>query len=459
MGTQEIMVRTFFIETHGCQMNEHDSEKVGSLLRHRGLIPVPAVDQADLYLLNTCSVREKAARKVYSRLGRLRRRKRNDPGFLIGVLGCVAQQEGAELAKKAPFVDFVVGTHRYHELPDVLDDLEAESPSRGQRRSTRVATSFLDEPTPVEMKVPDREGAFRAAVTVMEGCNKRCAFCIVPQTRGRERNRPSSLILDEVRRVAAAGAVEVQLLGQTVNSYRDPSRPGYGFAQLLADVAAVPGLKRIRFTSPHPRHFSDDVIAVIAGNSNICDQVHLPLQSGSNRILRRMRRQHDADWYRALIEKFRRCGRDIALSTDMIVGFPGESDADFEETILLVKFARYEQMFSFKYSPRPGTEAFPWDDDVPDLEKTQRLTMLQRLQREIQLEIHCDKYLGHVVEILVEGTARDGQRLFGRTKSNKIVNFFGVEEPGEFTQVRIVEAGPNSLLGEALVDCRLADAV
>jgi tRNA-2-methylthio-N6-dimethylallyladenosine synthase len=453
------MVRTFFIETHGCQMNEHDSEKIGGLLRHRGLIPVPAVEQADLYLLNTCSVREKAVQKVYSRLGRLRGRKRRDPGFLIGVVGCVAQQEGEEMLKKAPFVDLVVGTHLYHELPDLLDELQDERLSLRFARSPRVATAFLDDPAPVELAVPVREGAFRAGITVMEGCNKLCAFCVVPHTRGRERNRPSSLILDEARRAVAAGSVEVLLLGQTVNSYRDPTRPGYRFADLLADVSAVPGLRRVRFTSPHPRHFGDDVIAVIAGNATICNQVHLPLQSGSSRILRRMRRQHDRDWYMTLVEKFRHCGRDIALSTDMIVGFPGETEEDFEETLDVVSFARYEQMFSFKYSVRPMTEALGWGDDVPDLEKTRRLTILQRLQREIQLEIHRDKYLGGEFEILTEGTARDGRRRFGRTTSNKVVNFFGSETPGDLTWVQITEAGPNSLNGEPLVDCRLADAV
>jgi tRNA-2-methylthio-N6-dimethylallyladenosine synthase len=451
------MARTFFIETHGCQMNEHDSEKIAGLLIHRGLVPVQSADEADLFLLNTCSVREKAAQKVYSRLGEFRSRKQRDPNFLIGVVGCVAQQEGEEMARRVPFVDLVVGTHLYHEIPDLLEPgLDSRSAAG---RNTQVATRFLDDRSPVELDEVQRESSFRANITIMEGCNKRCAFCIVPFTRGLERNRPADNILEEVRRVIDKGYVEILLLGQTVNSYRDPARQGYRFAELLRDIAEMQGLKRLRFTSPHPRHFTDELIAVIASHPVICDQVHVPMQSGSSAILRRMRRQHDRDWYLELLSKFRNCSRYLALSTDVIVGFPGESEQDYEQTLDLVRQARYEQMFSFKYSPRPQTEAFPWDDDIPDVEKTRRLMILQRLQREIQLEIHAERYLGREFEVLVEGTARDGFRRFGRTTTNKVVNFAGNEQPGEFSWIKITENGPNSLVGEPVFDCSLGQVL
>ncbi len=452
------MARTYYIETHGCQMNEHDSEKIGGLLDHYGHRAVSSPEEADLFILNTCSVREKAVQKVYSRLGQLKGRKASDPDFLIGVVGCVAQQEGEQMVKRAAHVDMVVGTHLYHELPDLLEELEGRAQTTTNHGST-VATEFLPDVSPPEIAGVSRGSSFRANVTIMEGCNKHCAFCIVPYTRGSERNRPSRLIVDEVRRCADSGYVEIQLLGQTVNSYKDPERKGYRFAELLGEVATVNGLRRIRFTSPHPRHFTPDVISVIAENQNVCDQIHVPLQSGSSRILRRMRRQHDRAWYEDLVTRFRSCGRELALSTDMIVGFPGETDQDFEETLTLVEFANYEQMFSFKYSPRPNTESETWEDDVPPDEKSRRLTTLQALQRKIQLEIHRRKYLYNEFEVLTEGIAKDGIRKFGRTTSNKIVNFFGSEKPGDFTEVRITSAGPNSLVGDPLVDCQLADAV
>lgn len=446
------MVRTYFIETHGCQMNEHDAERVAGLLEQRGLVAVAAPEEADLFLLNTCSVREKAVQKVYSRLGELQARKKTRPGFRIGVLGCVAQQEGGELLRRAPHVDLVVGPRMYHALPDLLDDLAADPRPAVALRSEDQTDTFLEETGPVSRSSP-----FRAAVTIMEGCNKRCSFCIVPFTRGRERNRPAQKILEEVRRLADRGYVEVLLLGQTVNAYRDPERRGYRFADLLADVARIPGLRRIRFTSPHPRHFTDDVVAVLAGHANVCPQVHLPLQSGSSSVLRRMRRQHDREYYLALIDKFRGCGREIALSTDVIVGFPGETEADFEATLEVVRYARFEQMFSFKYSPRPYTEAAGWEDDVPEEEKSRRLAELQALQREIQMEIHHNKYLGREFEILVEGPARDGRQLAGRTETNKIVNFSGAGHPGDFVWVRITGYGPNALRGETVIDCRLPE--
>jgi len=427
-------------------MNEHDSEKIRGLLSHRGMIPVHDPELADLFVLNTCSVREKAAQKVYSRLGQLRKRKIQDPHFTVAVVGCVAQQEGEEMVKRASHVDLVVGTHQFHNLADLLEETRDQR-SRSQDFQA-VHTKFETAGIPSETSHIDRGSNFRANVTIMEGCNKHCAFCVVPFTRGRERSRPANQILQEIRQAADSGYVEVLLLGQTVNSYKDPDMPSYRFPELLRDVAAVSGLRRIRFTSPHPRNFTAETIQVIAENVTICNQVHLPFQSGSSRILKRMRRQHDREWYLSLVEKFRNCGRYIALSTDVIVGFPGESDEDFEDTISLVEQVRFEQMFSFKYSIRPRTEAAAWEDDVPENLKSQRLWRLQSLQSRIQKQLHQTHYLGRDFEVLVEGTAKDGLRRYGRTTTNKIVNFPGDEQPGKFIAVRITGFGGNSLLGE-----------
>lgn len=439
------MVQRFLIETFGCQMNEHDSEKIAGLLAHRGMIPVHSPDDADLFLLNTCSVREKAAQKVYSRLAEMKARKKRNQDFILGVVGCVAQQEGQEIVRKAPFVDLVVGTHLYHALPDLLDNVERERAR--QDPVPQVATEFLEHPTPVEIDQVLHRNSFRANLTIMEGCNKQCSFCIVPFTRGRERNRPGALIVKEARRLVDSGFVEILLLGQTVNSYKDPTNPKIKFADLLAQLATIPGIRRIRFTSPHPREFHENVIQAIAGFETICNQVHLPVQSGSTEVLKRMRRQYTREWYLELVEKFRSCGRSISLSTDVIVGFPGESEEDFQQTLSLVDQVDYESMFSFKYSPRPYTRAFSWTDDVTDKEKTKRLILLQQRQRQTQLRLHHQRYLGKIFEVLVEGTARDGQQRFGRTTTNKIVNFPGDDPSGRFTRVMINRVGPNSLTG------------
>ncbi len=445
--------RSFYIETFGCQMNVHDSEKIRGLLCHRGMVPVPSSNEADLVILNTCSVREKAAQKVYSRLGEIKHRKRQKNGILIGVVGCVAQQEGEEMARKAPFVDLIVGTHMYHAIPDLLDEIE-------QRAAVPtgvgvVETRFLEDPVPVEIEARARANSFRANITIMEGCNKHCSFCIVPFTRGKERNRPARRILEEAERAVDNGFQEILLLGQTVNAYRNPERPRYRFARLLDDISSLRGLERLRFTSPHPREFDDETIAVIGESSVICNQVHLPVQSGSDRVLSRMRRRYSRDRFLGLVEKFNSCGRPIAFSTDVIVGFPGESEEDFQLTLSLVKAVQFESMFSFKYSPRPYTEAHQWEDDVPESDKTRRLMLLQRLQKGIQLRLHQERYLGRTFEVLVEGTARDGIHIFGRTTSNRIVNFDGTEEPGSLVPVRILAGGPNSLKGEQLAPVAL----
>ncbi len=445
--------KRFFIETFGCQMNEHDSEKIAGLLARQGMVAAGSLDEADLFILNTCSVREKAAQKVYSRLGEINRRKRANSDLVIGVVGCVAQQEGEQMVKRAPYVDLVVGTHLYHALPDLLQEVESERAS-GAKGFAR--TGFLEDPAPVEIGEPIRTNPFRANITVQEGCNKRCSFCIVPFTRGTERNRPAALILEEARRAIDQGYVEILLLGQTVNSFRDPANRRFKFADLISRLAELPGLRRLRFTSPHPRDFDPDTIAAIAAHPVICDQVHLPVQSGSTRVLRRMRRQYTRERFLEVVERFGSSGRPVRFSTDVIVGFPGETEDDFLQTLSLVEQVQFESMFSFKYSPRPYTEAEPWPDDVDESEKSRRLSVLQRLQGEIQLRLHRERYLGRRFEVLVEGAARDRLNRFGRTTTNKIVNFPGEHSPGGFVEVEITRAGPNSFAGRAVADAHPA---
>ena len=431
-------------------MNVHDSEKISGLLSHRGMVPVHSLEEADLFILNTCSVREKAVHKVYSRLGEIRKKRGSDPNFFIGVVGCVAQQESQNMKQKAPFVDLVVGTHMYHALPDLLDDLDKKNKPIKQL----VTTDFLDDPAPIEIAPVLRSSHFRANITITEGCNKHCSFCIVPYTRGKERNRPALTILEEVKKVADQGFVEILLLGQTVNSYKDPEKYNFRFADLLAKVAEINGIRRVRFTSPHPREFDDSTISVIGEMETICNQVHLPVQSGSNPILKKMRRQYTREYFLKLVEKFKSLQRPIALSTDVIVGFPGETDADFEQTLSLVQKVQFESMFSFKYSARPYTESAPWTNEVPELEKTKRLMMLQKLQTNLQLKIHQEHYMGRQFEILVEGKARDGKQSFGRTTSNKIVNFPEILPPGTFSEILVTKIGSNSLVG-----CKLEKSI
>lgn len=445
----------YFIETHGCQMNEHDTEKISGLLLQYGMIPAANRTEADFILLNTCSVRERASHKVFSRLGELRLLKLENPGLLIGVAGCVAQQEGAAIIKRAPYVDMVVGTHQYYAIPEILDDLLASRVRDGKTEDgfdTRkaVLTDFVRDAETAEIESIKRNSAFRANVTIMEGCNKKCAYCIVPYTRGRERNRESEKILADVRNAAGKGYTEIQLLGQTVTNYHAPGNETYNFTALLEEVSRVRGIRRIRFVSPHPINFTDELISLVAERENICNQVHLPLQSGSNAVLKKMRRLHTREWYLELVSKFQKNPRHIALSTDIITGFPGESDQDFEDTLDIVRKARYEQMFSFKYSVRPHTEASEWEDSVPEEVKSSRLKALQDLQKEIQIKGHEQNYLGRIFEVLVEGQSKDGFRVTGRTASNKIVNFSSEAKPGEYVKVKIEKISPNSLSGREI---------
>ncbi len=434
---------TFYIETFGCQMNEHDSEKVAGVLLHRGYRQVSSPEDARLVFYNTCSIREKAAQKVFSRLGMFDPRN----GFpvsgqdkIIGVLGCVAQQEGEYIFKRAPWVRLVCGSASYRQLPHLLAELEA-----GNRRVTGLES---DTDETFETELTRRDHPFRAYLTIIEGCDKACAYCVVPYTRGPERSRASGAILEEVRELADVGYSEVQLLGQTVNSYRDPSPPDLSFAELLAAVAEVPGIRRVRFLTSHPSNLGADMVAAIDAFPAICEHIHLPVQSGSTRVLRAMQRSYTREEYLGKIELIRAARRPISVTTDIIVGFPGETDRDFQETLSLLEVAQFDGAFSFQYSPRPNTPALAMADPVPVEEKGRRLAVLQERQRALQTGRN-QSLIGKEFEVLVDGRSRRESQWSGRTSSNRVVNFTSMQENllGEYIKVRVASAGPNSLVG------------
>ncbi len=438
-GGRENAGKPFYIETFGCQMNVHDSEKVAGVLMERGYRPVSSPEEAEVIFYNTCSIREKAAQKVFSRLGTFRK-SRNADQKIIGVLGCVAQQEADRIFERAPHVSLVCGSASYPKLPDLLAELES-----GSRRVTGLS---LDTEECFETELTRRDNRFRAYLTIVEGCDKACTYCVVPMTRGPERSRPSGTILEEARRLAAEGFTEIQLLGQTVNSYRDPSPARVSFAELLIRVAEVSGVRRVRFTTSHPRDFTPDIVAAIDAYHVLCDQIHLPVQSGSNAVLKRMARTYTREEYLEIIDCIRSAKRAISISTDIIVGFCDETLEDFDETLTLLGVVGYDQVFSFKYSPRPNTAAGRFEDSVLEEEKGRRLAVLQDKQREIQIQRN-QACLGQEYEVLVESfQPRLGQAV-GRTSSNRIVNFPG--DPtwvGRYMNVRVTASGPNSLVGE-----------
>jgi tRNA-2-methylthio-N6-dimethylallyladenosine synthase len=434
--------KTFYLETFGCQMNVHDSEKVVGTLLAQGYEQVDSPEEADLILYNTCSVREKAEQKVYSRLQQFRREA--GAGKVFGVLGCVAQQEGERIFDRAPHVALVCGSASYRRLPELLARIEA-----GERRVTGLE---LDTDETFETPLTRRDNPYRAYVTIIEGCDKHCTFCVVPFTRGRERSRPSESIMREVRDLAAAGYTEIQLLGQNVSSYRDPSPAGWDFVTLLEQVARVPGLRRVRFTTSHPRDFDRRIVRAIEENPVLANHVHLPVQSGSDRVLERMQRQYTRAEYLEKIEWIKSARRPIAISTDIIVGFPGETEEDFQQTLSLLDEVGYDSVFSFKYSPRPNTAALTLDGHLPDEEKGRRLAILQEKQRAIQLRRNS-QWIGRTVEVLVESFNPGTGQWVGRTSENRVVNFTcpeGVKESlaGRYVHVHVTRAGPNSLAGE-----------
>ena len=440
------MSRRYLIETFGCQMNYHDSEQMAGLLEAAGYERTADDRDADVVVINTCSVREHAEEKLYTRLGELRVRAREsgrDP--IVAVAGCVAQQEGAALLERAPIVDVIVGTRRGRLLPVLVE----------QARETHAAQVDLGAHDNVAFPfgLTRRDDPVRARVTIIDGCNEYCSFCVVPYTRGHERMRPKREILAEVRGAAARGLREVQLLGQIVNHYQAPDDPACDFAGLLEAVHETPGIERIRFASPHPRYVSDRLIGALRDLPKVCRHLHLPVQSGSTTVLQRMRRRYTRESYLDLVARLRAEVPGIALSTDMIVGFPGEAAEDFDETLSLTATVRYHSMFSFKYSERPNTLASKrYPDAVPETEKTRRIVALQSLQREVQQRLHQEA-VGTTVDVLADAISRRRSwELSGRTGGNTVVNFPGRPEwIGRVIRVRITRANPNSLSGQAAV--------
>ncbi len=432
------------IETFGCQMNVHDSERMSGLLEQAGYELTHDVEDADLVVVNTCSVREKAEDKLFARLDALG--GRSDLRPLVAVTGCVAQQEGSRLLERSARVDVVVGTQALRRLPLLVN----EAAETGRRQ---VDVNPYDDVS-FPLGIAARRDPVKAYVTIIEGCNDYCSFCVVPYTRGHERMRPARDILAEVRDAAARGHREIHLLGQIVNHYHDPDRPEHDFAWLLQQVHAVDGVERIRFASPHPRHVTARLIEAMRDLPKVCKHLHLPVQSGSSRVLERMRRRYSRDTYLQLVAEIREAIPNIALSTDMIVGFPGEDREDFENTLSLTETVRFHGMFSFKYSQRPHTLAAKrMPDTVPEGEKTERLMRLQALQRDIQVALNAER-VGDEVDVLVDAhSRRRPQDLSGRTTQNTVVNFPGRSDwIGRTLTVRVDRAGPHSLRGTALCD-------
>jgi tRNA-2-methylthio-N6-dimethylallyladenosine synthase len=497
--------KTFYLETFGCQMNVHDSEKVVGTLVQQGYRQVETVEQADLILYNTCSIRDKAEQKVFHRLADYK--KLQAQGKRFGVLGCVAQQEGEKIFERAPHVSLVCGSASYRKLPEMLVQLEGsvgaarEIPhpagkSAGLRNgasSKEASVAFssssngssrrpvfsptgrgisrgvpLTSPSDLlritglddrqtdecfETEFTARNNPHRGYITIIEGCDKFCAYCVVPFTRGKERSRTPDSVLAEARQMADLGYTEIQLLGQNVNSYKDPAGKRT-FAELLAAVGEVPGIKRVRFTTSHPRDFGRDIVAAIDAVPALCDHVHLPVQSGSTRVLNAMQRLYTRDQYLERIAWIRAARRQIAITTDVIVGFPGETEADFAETLALLEEVGFDAIFSFKYSPRPNTPALSLEDAIPDDEKARRLEVLMAKQKEIQIR-HNKNYLGSTSEVMVEAFNGTRNQWVGRSSQNKIVNFTapGGTGPkvGAYAQVVVTACFPNSLAGELMV--------
>jgi tRNA-2-methylthio-N6-dimethylallyladenosine synthase len=516
--------RTFFLETFGCQMNEHDSEKVAGVLLEKGYRQVKSTELASVILYNTCSIREKAAQKVFSRLGEWRpvgelavsaagpvlgprenpetepqgdppedpqREPQRDPPEsperepqreppsgppqvperepdpapmsersgrsrvralqtvggarkIIGVLGCVAQQEGEEIFERAPWVSLVCGSASYRKLPQMLAELEAGN--------TRVTGLDTDTTETFETEMTRRTNPWRAYLTIIEGCDKSCAYCVVPFTRGPERSRGSASILEEVKRLAGSGYKEIQLLGQTVNSYQDPTAKKMRFSDLLVAVAEVEGIKRVRFTTSHPNEFGKDIVDAMEAVPGVCNHVHLPAQSGSSSVLKAMARTYTREEYLEKIAMIRAAKRPMSITTDLIVGFPGETEKDVEETLSLMDAVQYDGSFTFKYSPRPNTPSLKMADAIPEEETGRRLALLQARQREIQTARNA-LLVGERFEVMVEGKSRRENRWMGRTSCNRVVNFTSPEQEvlGDYVQVEVVDGGPNNLAGVRVV--------
>jgi tRNA-2-methylthio-N6-dimethylallyladenosine synthase len=437
------VAKTFYIETFGCQMNAHDSEKVIGTLEHEGYLRVEDEADAGLILYNTCSIRDKAEQKVFHRLNEYKRLQ--GEGKKFAVLGCVAQQEGEKIFDRAPYVSLVSGSASYRNLPEMLARLEA-----GERRITGLDDRQTEETFDTEFT--SRANKHRGYITIVEGCDKFCAYCIVPYTRGKERSRTSASVLAEAQRMVDAGFTEIQLLGQNVNSYRDPSGK-MTFAELLAAVGQVAGIRRVRFTTSHPRDFTKDIVDAIDAFPTLCDHVHLPVQSGSTAILKAMSREYTRDWYLERIAWIKAAKREISMTTDIIVGFPGETEQDLEDTATMLEEVKYDAVFAFKFSPRPNTPATGMADSIPDDEKSRRLALLLERQKNVQRKTYA-RHLGQVMEVMVESHNHARGQVVGRSSQNKTVNFTTAQPilpaEGSYLPVRITQTFPNSLVGEAL---------
>jgi tRNA-2-methylthio-N6-dimethylallyladenosine synthase len=443
------MSKKVFIKTFGCQMNEYDSDKMADVLHaSEGLTQTDNVEEADVILFNTCSVREKAQEKVFSDLGRVRELKLKNPNLLIGVGGCVASQEGAAIVKRAPYVDMVFGPQTLHRLPDLI----------AQRRSSGVSQVDISFPEieKFDNMPPARVEGATAFVSIMEGCSKYCSFCVVPYTRGTEFSRPFEEVLAEVAGLAAQGVKEITLLGQNVNAYRGPMEDGEiaDFATLLEYVHEIPGIERMRYTTSHPREMTQRIVDCYRTLPKLVSHLHLPVQAGSDRVLVNMKRGYTTLEFKSLVRKLKDARPDICLSSDFIVGFPGETEDDFERTMKLINDVGFDASFSFVYSRRPGTPAADLPDDVPEELKLTRLRRLQTRIDELALDVNKNM-IGTVQRVLVEGMARKNpelQELAGRTDNNRIVNFAGNPRLiNQFVEVLITETFPHSLKGEIVV--------
>lgn len=433
--------RTFFIETFGCQMNFHDSEKVIGTLVQQGYRQVQTVEEADLIFYNTCSIRDKAEQKVFHRLADFK--KLQEQGKQFAVIGCVAQQEGEKIFERAPHVAMVAGSASYHKLPEMLVQIGAGN------RVTGLDDRQTDKTFETEFTA--RSNPHRGYITIIEGCDKFCAYCVVPYTRGKERSRTSESVLSEARQMADAGYTDIQLLGQNVNSYKDPLGRR-SFAELLTAVGEIPGIRRVRFTTSHPRDFTRDIVEAIDAVPSLCDHVHLPVQSGSNRVLSSMFREYTREQYLERIAWMKGTrNKEISVTTDIIVGFPGETEAEFEETLRLMDEVQYDGAFCFKYSARPNTPALKYEDSIAEEEKSRRLQVLMERQREIQ-RTNYNRHLGQIVEVMVEGENPARGQWIGRTSQNKTLNFTvppaASPRIGQYVRARVTKTYPNSLVGE-----------
>ena len=436
--------KKLFIKTYGCQMNVYDSERMAEALGGEGYVPTDSPDDADMILLNTCHIREKAAEKVYSELGRYKGLKAEKPDLKIGVAGCVAQAEGEEIVRRQPMVDLVVGPQSYHRLPDLL--------AKAKTGARALDTDFPEEDKFEHLTArPKARRAPAAFLTVQEGCDKFCAFCVVPYTRGAEVSRPVDRVVSEARDLVERGVREITLLGQNVNAYHGvgPEGADWGLARLIRELAKIDGLERIRFTTSHPNDMDDDLIAAHGDCDKLMPYLHLPVQAGSDKILKRMNRQHTAESYLKLIERLRAARPDLNLSGDFIVGFPEETEADFQATLDLVEAVEYGSAFSFKYSTRPGTPAAE-RAQVPEDEKTERLQRLQSLLTRQQRALQ-DAMVGRDVSVLFEKPGRMDGQMVGKSEYLHAVHVTGADvAPGDLRRVRVLESGPNSLMGTVL---------